>query len=151
MNDVDPHIQEQAFCILQNLAEDEDGIALVFSSMGEDLTAACISAGLDCSSEPVTREVRRFQLFQCTSPWYSRLQPADRLLSGQPFQRHARTAGLHFYSSAPARPHPLVHGGWEIGRALTARVVRAQPADEQPETTARVCRRRVRVDLEAFV
>ncbi|KAI9574096.1 ARM repeat-containing protein [Boletus coccyginus] len=60
VNDVDPQIQEQAFCILRNLAEDEEGIIFVFDSMGDDLIAACISAGLDCSSELVTRETAYF-------------------------------------------------------------------------------------------
>ena len=58
VNDVDPQIQEQAFCLLRNLAEDEEGIALIVSSMGEDLVAGCIAAGLDSPSEPVTCEVR---------------------------------------------------------------------------------------------
>ncbi|KAG8217986.1 ARM repeat-containing protein [Butyriboletus roseoflavus] len=60
VNDLDSQIQEQAFCILRNLAEDEEGITLIFSSMGEDLVAGCISAGLDSSSESVTCETAYF-------------------------------------------------------------------------------------------
>ncbi|KAF8447260.1 armadillo-type protein [Boletus edulis BED1] len=60
VNDVDPQIQEQALCILRNLVEDEEGIVLIFDSMGEGLVAACISAGLDSSNEPVTRETAYF-------------------------------------------------------------------------------------------
>ncbi|KAG9308403.1 armadillo-type protein [Chiua virens] len=60
VNDVDPQIQEQAFCILRNLAEDEEGILLAFSSLGEDLVANCISVGLDSPSELVTRETAYF-------------------------------------------------------------------------------------------
>lgn len=60
VSDIDPQIQEQAFCILRNLAEDEDGISLVYNSMGEDAVAGCISAGLESSSELVTREVTAF-------------------------------------------------------------------------------------------
>ncbi|KAF8548583.1 ARM repeat-containing protein [Imleria badia] len=60
VNDVDPQIQEQAFCILRNLAEEEEGILFLFDSMGEDLVAACISTGLDSSSELVTRETAYF-------------------------------------------------------------------------------------------
>ncbi|KAN0076756.1 Armadillo-type fold [Tylopilus felleus] len=60
VNDVDPQIQEQAFCMLRNLAEDEEGITFLFDSMGEDLVASCISVGLDSSSESVTREIAYF-------------------------------------------------------------------------------------------
>ncbi|KAH0826931.1 ARM repeat-containing protein [Lanmaoa asiatica] len=60
VNDVDCQIQEQAFCILRNLAEDEEGITLIFSSMEEDLLAGCISTGLESPSELVTRETAYF-------------------------------------------------------------------------------------------
>ncbi|KAH7889193.1 ARM repeat-containing protein [Phlebopus sp. FC_14] len=56
LNDPNPNIQEQAFSILRNLAEDEVGITLVFESIGEETLASCISAGLDSSNEYVTRE-----------------------------------------------------------------------------------------------
>ncbi|KAH0826946.1 armadillo-type protein [Lanmaoa asiatica] len=131
VNDVDCQIQEQAFCILRNLAEDEEGITLIFSSMEEDLLAGCISTGLESPSELVTRETAYF---------------LGNVSNGTRAQQD-----LIFTHPPIPRPRALVHGGREIGRPLPARVVRAQPADEQSETTPRVYRGRVRVDVEAFV
>ncbi|KAF9220191.1 ARM repeat-containing protein [Gyrodon lividus] len=56
VNDTDTQIQEQAFAILRNLAEDEEGLSFVVSSMGDEVLASCISTGLDSSNEWVTRE-----------------------------------------------------------------------------------------------
>ncbi|KIK78727.1 hypothetical protein PAXRUDRAFT_36581 [Paxillus rubicundulus Ve08.2h10] len=56
VNDPDAQIQEQAFAILRNLAENEEGLDLTVSSMGDEVLASCISAGLDNPNELVTRE-----------------------------------------------------------------------------------------------
>ncbi|KAG6334987.1 hypothetical protein ID866_4101 [Astraeus odoratus] len=53
-NDPDPDVQEQAFAILRNLTEDEAGLDLVFSSMGEEVLSGCLAAGLDSPQELAT-------------------------------------------------------------------------------------------------
>ncbi|KIJ59697.1 hypothetical protein HYDPIDRAFT_162060 [Hydnomerulius pinastri MD-312] len=56
VTDPDPQIQEQAFAILRNLADEEEGINLIFACMGDEALASCISIGLDSSNEWVTCE-----------------------------------------------------------------------------------------------
>ncbi|KAI0077112.1 ARM repeat-containing protein [Panus rudis PR-1116 ss-1] len=56
LNDPDSGVQEHAFNIVQNLADTEDGIEMVFQQMGEDTLLGAISPALESEDENVVRQ-----------------------------------------------------------------------------------------------
>jgi hypothetical protein len=57
LTDADEKIQEQAFWIVQNLAEDEDGIDLVFRELGANALLPSLTTGLESPHEEVVLQV----------------------------------------------------------------------------------------------
>jgi hypothetical protein len=55
--DVDHKIQEQAFWIVRNLAENESGVELVFRELGANALFSCLTMGLESPHEEVVLQV----------------------------------------------------------------------------------------------
>jgi hypothetical protein len=56
--DPDDKVQEQAFWVIRNLAEDELGIDLVFRELGVDILFSSLITGLGSSNDDVVKQVR---------------------------------------------------------------------------------------------
>ena len=62
MGDPDEDVQEQAFNVVRNLTESEDGIAMVFKEVGQDVLG-CVTAGLGSVNDNVVLQVFSFYDF----------------------------------------------------------------------------------------
>ena len=56
MGDSDGDVQEQAFNVVRNLTESEDGIAMVFKEVGKEVLG-CITLGLSSGNDNVVLQV----------------------------------------------------------------------------------------------
>ena len=56
LNDPEEDVQEQAFNVVRNLTESEDGIAMVFKEVGKEVLS-CITAGLRSGNDNVVLQV----------------------------------------------------------------------------------------------
>ena len=56
LGDSDGDVQEQAFNVVRNLTESEDGIAMVFKEVGKEVLS-CITAGLRSGNDNVVLQV----------------------------------------------------------------------------------------------
>ena len=56
MGDPDEDVQEQAFNVVRNLTESEDGIAMVFKEVGKEVLG-CVTVGLSSVNDNVVLQV----------------------------------------------------------------------------------------------
>jgi hypothetical protein len=56
--DPEPKVQEQAFWVVRNIAENEFGIDLVFRELGANELFASLTSGLESPHEEVVLQVR---------------------------------------------------------------------------------------------
>jgi armadillo repeat-containing protein 8 len=56
LSDQDEDVQEQAFNVVRNLTESEDGIAMVFKEVGKEVLG-CITVGLNSVNDNVVLQV----------------------------------------------------------------------------------------------
>ena len=56
MGDPDEDVQEQAFNVVRNLTESEDGIGMVFKEVGKEVLS-CVTAGLSSGNDNVVLQV----------------------------------------------------------------------------------------------
>ena len=56
LSDPDEDVQEQAFNVVRNLTESEDGIAMVFKEVGKEVLS-CVTAGLGSGNDNVVLQV----------------------------------------------------------------------------------------------
>ena len=56
LGDSDGDVQEQAFNVVRNLTESEDGIAMVFKEVGKEVLS-CITLGLSSGNDNVVLQV----------------------------------------------------------------------------------------------
>ena len=56
MNDPEEDVQEQAFNVVRNLTESEDGIGMVFKEVGKEVLS-CITVGLGSGNDNVVLQV----------------------------------------------------------------------------------------------
>ena len=56
MSDPEEDLQEQAFNVVRNLTESEDGIAMVFKEVGKEVLS-CITVGLSSANDNVVLQV----------------------------------------------------------------------------------------------
>lgn len=57
LSDVDEKIQEQAFCVVRNLAENESDIEMVFRELGDSVLLNSLVSGLESTNEDVVLQV----------------------------------------------------------------------------------------------
>lgn len=62
LSDLDEKIQEQAFCVVRNLAENESDIEMVFRELGDSVLLNSLVSGLESTNEDVVLQV-------CTHRW----------------------------------------------------------------------------------
>ena len=62
MGDPDEGVQDQAFNVVQNLTESEDGIAILFKEVGKDISS-CVTAGLSSGNDNFVLQVFTFFLY----------------------------------------------------------------------------------------
>ena len=56
LSDPDEDVQEQAFNVVRNLTESEDGIGMVFKEVGKEVLS-CVTAGLSSGNDNVVLQV----------------------------------------------------------------------------------------------
>jgi hypothetical protein len=66
LGDRDEDVQEQAFNVVRNLTESEDGIAMVFKEVGKEVLG-CITAGLSSENDNVVLQVFYISSYDYTS------------------------------------------------------------------------------------
>ena len=54
----DVRLQEQAFYLLRNIADTDEGIDMVFAEIGSDLLLGALSQALDSENDDVLAQVR---------------------------------------------------------------------------------------------
>lgn len=57
LSDLDEKIQEQAFCVVRNLAENESDIEMVFRELGDSVLLNSLVSGLESTNEDVVLQV----------------------------------------------------------------------------------------------
>lgn len=57
LSDHDDGVREQAFAVIRNLAENEEGIDMIFRELGATMLLARITAGLGATDEDVLLQV----------------------------------------------------------------------------------------------
>ena len=62
LSDPDEDVQEQAFNVVRNLTESEDGIAMVFKEVGKEVLT-CVTAGLSSGNDNVVLQVFLLRIF----------------------------------------------------------------------------------------
>ena len=62
LSDPDEDVQEQAFNVVRNLTESEDGIAMVFKEVGKEVLT-CVTAGLSSGNDNVVLQVFLLRFF----------------------------------------------------------------------------------------
>lgn len=63
--DPDEGVQEQAFNVLRNLAENEPGIDMIFRELGAEVLLSHLTTSLGSSDEDVVLQVRSFIVRRC--------------------------------------------------------------------------------------
>lgn len=62
LSDPDEDVQEQAFNVVRNLTESEDGIAMVFKEVSKEVLT-CVTAGLSSGNDNVVLQVFLLRFF----------------------------------------------------------------------------------------
>lgn len=65
MADEDPGIQEQAFHVLRHIADDEEGIDMIFREMGPDILLQSLSGALESENDDLLRQVCFLPQYPC--------------------------------------------------------------------------------------
>ena len=133
LTDPDEAVQEQAFAILRNLSESEEGIEMVFSEVGPKVldVIAVTLGGSACACDDVVLQVIRFtsfprlpSLFRLSTLLTTTFQ-SGRVHPRQPLQHPLRSFPIP-HPNPPPPPHlpPHCTGRIEGRHQETARVFR---------------------------
>lgn len=95
MVDDDPGIQEQAFHVLRHIADDDEGIDMIFREMGADILLQSLSGALESENDDLLRQVRSHLIHLHSSTLINSVR-SGCLCTGKSGQQ-----------SIPSSPHPL--------------------------------------------